>query len=315
MAHPGYENCRALAGRRSTDAEGQGPLEVGSGLRLNGVAKTPHSEAVEPGALAVHAASQTDVVMVNGAVEMKKKPFVSVTLVALGLSTGAMAADAPVKMPLKAPVNPPYYDWTGFYVGAHGGYATGYSKWSGTERGTPFPTLSGSLDFFHAFDGFKGTGSYFVGLQAGYNYMLPSRVVLGAEADVTFPSNISGLQVISSPATGTASYAEQVQYSGTVRSRVGYAPSHWLVYVTGGFAWTANQFTRTQIDGRPVDGSAAPGDEDRRISSSRASAARSAPAWRWRCHRAGRPDSNISTPITDRAAFIFRLGRSASTRA
>ena len=196
---------------------------------------------------------------------MKRNPLVSVTLVVLGLSTAAMAADAPVKMPLKAPVNPPYYDWTGFYVGAHGGYATGYSKWSGTEPGAPFPTLSGSLDFFHAFDGFKGTGSYFVGLQAGYNYMLPSRVVLGAEADVTFPSNISGLQVISSPATGTASYAEQVQYSGTVRGRVGYAPSHWLVYVTGGFAWTANQFTRTQIDGTPVGGSAAPGDEDRRF--------------------------------------------------
>jgi high affinity Mn2+ porin len=193
---------------------------------------------------------------------MKKNLLISVALVASGLNVPAMAADAPVRMPVKAPERPAYYDWSGFYVGAHGGYATGYSKWSGTEPGAAVPSLSGSLDFFKAFDGFKGTGSYFVGLQGGYNYMLPSRVVLGAEADITFPNLISGLQVFSSPASVQASYSELVQYSGTVRGRIGYAPSHWLVYVTGGFAWSTSQFT---IDGMPVVGTAAPRDEDRRF--------------------------------------------------
>ena len=32
------------------------------------------------------------------------------------------------------------------------------------------PSLAGSLDFFKAFDGFKGTGSYYLGLQGGYNH-------------------------------------------------------------------------------------------------------------------------------------------------
>ena len=29
--------------------------------------------------------------------------------------------------------------------------------------------------------------------------------------------------------------------------RIGYAPGHWLIYATGGLAWTHDQFTRTQI--------------------------------------------------------------------
>jgi high affinity Mn2+ porin len=143
----------------------------------------------------------------------------------------------------------PYYDWTGYYVGSHLSYATGYSKWSATEAGAVTPSLAGSLNFFHAFDGFKGTGSYLLGLQAGYSYMFPSRLLLGIEADVSFPSLFGGSQVISSDLIGQADYQELVQFSGTVRGRVGFAPGHWLFYATGGFAWTYNQFTRTQLAG------------------------------------------------------------------
>src|SRR3984957_10842107 len=67
----------------------------------------------------------------------------------------------------------------------------------------------------------------------------------------------------SSPVTGTASYAEQVEMSGTLRGRIGYAPNlgtgNWLFYATGGFAWTYDQFTRTQIAGMPIGGTAVPG--------------------------------------------------------
>ena len=44
------------------------------------------------------------------------------------LATGALAADLPAKAPVytKAPVYvDPGYDWTGFYVGANGGYGWG----------------------------------------------------------------------------------------------------------------------------------------------------------------------------------------------
>ncbi len=177
----------------------------------------------------------------------------------LAAATSARAADVAL-LPLKAPA--PVTDWTGFYLGAHMGYATGYSKWSATDADAAVPSLAGSLDFFHAYDGFKGTGSYLLGLQAGYNYMFPSRVVVGAEADVSFPSNIAGSQTIASPVIGQASYAEMVQFSGTVRGRIGYAPGHWLVYATGGLAWTYDQFTRTQLVGTPLGGTVGPGDAE-----------------------------------------------------
>ena len=35
--------------------------------------------------------------------------------------------------------------------------------------------------------------------------------------------------------------------SGTVRGRIGYAPGSWLFYATGGFAWTYNQQTLTNL--------------------------------------------------------------------
>ena len=94
----------------------------------------------------------------------------------------AMAAD--VSMPGKAPWQPPVvqaYDWTGLYVGAHLGYSGGRSNWSAP------PDLASSLDLFQSSDIFSGSGSYFGGLQIGYDYMLANRVVLGAQLDVSYP--------------------------------------------------------------------------------------------------------------------------------
>jgi high affinity Mn2+ porin len=179
----------------------------------------------------------------------------------MALAGSAAAAD----MPVKAPPSPAAtaYDWTGLYVGGHIGYAAGSSHWSAMPAGAAGPPQSGSLDLFKAFNGFDGMGSYFEGFQAGYNYMLPSRWLFGVEADVSFPSTITGSSTLSSAASGMASYAETVEFSGTLRGRIGYAPNlgttHWLLYATGGFAWSYDQFTRTQIAGTPVGGTAVPG--------------------------------------------------------
>ena len=189
-------------------------------------------------------------------------PFIAgIVLAALG--QGAYAADA--SLPVKAPPQQSHdkpYDWSGFYAGAHFGYAAGSSRWSVTSTGAAAPALTGSLDLFNGYDMFKGAGSYFAGFQGGYNYLLPSRLLLGVEADIGFPDTLGGAATFSSPATGTASYAEQVEMSGTLRGRIGYAPGNWLFYATGGFAWTADQFTRTQIAGMPVGGTATPGTKE-----------------------------------------------------
>ena len=186
-------------------------------------------------------------------------------LVVLAVHDRAPAADLP-SLPVKAPARPAAYGWDGLYVGAHFGYATGTSDWSATEAGAAAPTLAGSLDLFNSFNAFNGTGSYFAGLQAGYNWRLPSSLLLGIEADVSMPATptgITGNQAFSSAAVGLADYRDTVLQSGTVRGRVGYLLDDWLLYATGGFAWSYDRLVRTQLAGTPVGGSAAPGDTER----------------------------------------------------
>jgi high affinity Mn2+ porin len=173
-------------------------------------------------------------------------------VVGLALASGSLrAADQPV-MPLKAPALSSF-DWTGFYVGGHFGYAGGTSNWTAETVAGPGPSASGSFNLFQPFDPFTEAGSYFMGLQAGYNRMLPNRVVLGAEADVSFPSfpslagiSIGGTSTFATPTLGPESYSETVVHFGTLRGRIGYAPGPWLFYATAGFAWTYDLITLTQ---------------------------------------------------------------------
>ena len=62
---------------------------------------------------------------------------------------------------------------------------------------------------------------------------------------------------MSSGAIGTVNYLDQVEFSGDIRGRIGYAPGNWLFYATGGFAFSYDQLTRTQLAG--TMGGAGPG--------------------------------------------------------
>ena len=184
----------------------------------------------------------------------------------LVVTSGAQAADVSRVLPTKAP--PPASAsnaWTGFYAGGHFDYAAGLSNWRATQAGATTPSLSGTLDMFQGYDFSTGRGSYLLGFQAGYNYMLPSRVVLGVETDVSFPSVLGASEAIASPLIGQAIYRDQVQMSGTLRGRVGYAPGHWLFYATAGFAYSFDQFSRTQVSGAAVGGTAVAGTIENRF--------------------------------------------------
>jgi len=139
------------------------------------------------------------------------------------------------------------YDWSGFYVGGHVGYAVGSSNWTSADFAGG--AASGTLDLDNGFDIYKGTGSFFAGFQGGYNVILPSRVLVGVEADASFPNTLAGTATATSAFAGTASFTDMVLHSGTVRGRFGYAFDHWLLYGTGGFAWSYDQITRTQLAG------------------------------------------------------------------
>jgi high affinity Mn2+ porin len=176
-------------------------------------------------------------------------------IAATAIALPALGAELPLPMPVKAPLSvkasvPQLYDWTGFYGGAHLGYAWGRSDWTEQPDG-----VSGSLNMFQRYDAFANTGSWFAGLQVGYDYMLPNRVVAGAVADLSAPSkqnlnsiSIGGISTFVSPILGQESYSETVLDMGTVRGRIGYAPGNWLFYATGGFAWAYDQLTVTQLD-------------------------------------------------------------------
>ena len=109
-------------------------------------------------------------------------------------------------------------DWTGPFVGSHFAYARGGSQLSFAQSGAPLSYVP--LDLTNPFNISKGTGSYAVGLSAGYNYMLPSRWVLGFEADVSIPNTISGATTVAR-AQGPATFTETVLASGTVGARAG----------------------------------------------------------------------------------------------
>jgi high affinity Mn2+ porin len=194
--------------------------------------------------------------------------------VVLATYTAAIAGDVPSDLPVKAPpsayvTKAPLapaangYDWNGWYIGAHVGATTGASNWSAT------PGLSGSFDLPYNFDFMAGTGSYVAGLQGGYNHVFKSHWMLGFEADASFPNSdvvipysVRGSQTVASTFTGEVTYGEAVIYSGTARARLGYAFDHFLLYGTGGLAWSFDQVMRTQVAGSPAGGFATPGTVD-----------------------------------------------------
>jgi high affinity Mn2+ porin len=131
----------------------------------------------------------------------------------------AIAADLPANLPGKAPARAAIYDWNGFYLGGyfgHGGGSLGPGTNPLPEQGVVFP---------HSVTGLIG------GYQAGYNRQFANHVVLGIEADASFPSPVDR------PALTPAPFNTTLDYVGTLRGRAGYAFGTWMPYLTGGFAW------------------------------------------------------------------------------
>jgi high affinity Mn2+ porin len=160
----------------------------------------------------------------------------AVTRLLAGLALAALTFEArAADIPLKAPRPQPVFDWTGLYFGAHAGFGRGFSNATLSD-----PAVASTRN---AFGGPVG------GLQAGYNFQLPSGIVLGLEADATFPNYIHGNSVISMLATARSWVFDQMDFVGSVRGRAGYAAGPWLFYATGGLAFAGERFLNTPADG------------------------------------------------------------------
>lgn len=134
----------------------------------------------------------------------------------------ASAADMPRPM-TKAPamVAAPMFDWSGFYVGVHGGYAWGdYRLFSASGGG---PTVD--------VDGFVGGGTI------GWNWQ-HSNWVFGIEADISNgPDGTDNSSFSPFWGCNTGRCNVDIDYFGTVRARLGIAVNQWMGYVTGGYAY------------------------------------------------------------------------------
>jgi outer membrane immunogenic protein len=135
------------------------------------------------------------------------------SLLAVLLSTmafPAFAADLPTQSgaPYYAP--PPFFTWTGGYVGANASF--GFGQYT-----------SGGQSYFNNADG------ALFGLTAGYNYQ-SGPLVAGIEGDFDF----GGVSGTGYPASGITSTGT-INAEGSIRARFGYAFDHTLLYITGGY--------------------------------------------------------------------------------
>jgi outer membrane immunogenic protein len=135
----------------------------------------------------------------------------------LSLMTAASAADLAARPYTKAPPLSPAYNWSGFYIGAMGGYA---------------------------FDSENGGG--FGGGTIGYNWQAPgSQFVFGIEIDAAGASikdSLSGV-ILGVPTT----VEDKVEALGSVTGRVGVAANAALFYAKGGYAWANNKLSVSGI--------------------------------------------------------------------
>lgn len=145
---------------------------------------------------------------------------VAAAVASVAFSVAANAADIPARRPVPALVTPaPVWSWEGFYVGIHGGYASGDAD---VRLGAT--TASSSP---------KGG---FGGVQVGYNYLFTPRFLLGYEMDASF-GDINDNTSPLSPSN------LKVNTFGTLRGRLGYVQGPWLLYGTFGTAWARTEWS------------------------------------------------------------------------
>ncbi len=157
----------------------------------------------------------------------KFQTWTFVCLVSLtGAASPVCAADfrmarAPAAQPIAS------YDWTGAYLGFHTGYGWGTSNASDVTGGS-----LGNNDY-------SGQNS---GFHAGHQTALRNGLVYGVEADITFPNYLPSNAVMAYAMDRGGTALEQMDYTWTIRARLGYASGNWLTYVTGGLAGLSERF-------------------------------------------------------------------------
>ena len=178
---------------------------------------------------------------------MKKVLLSTVALIAF--AAPAAAADLAARPYTKAPPAPiaVVYDWSGFYIGANGGWGSSRKCWDFVTPGGAFIGAEGCHD---------ATGGT-AGGQIGYRWQASSWV-FGLEAQGNWAdfrgSNVSLL-------FPGARNDSRIDAFGLFTGQVGWAANNVLFYIKGGAAVTADRFRVFDVPTGVVVGTA--GDDTR----------------------------------------------------
>jgi outer membrane immunogenic protein len=162
------------------------------------------------------------------------KKFLLGTVALIAFAAPAAAADLAARPYTKAPPAPVavVYDWTGFYIGANGGWGTSRKCWDSVA-----PALLIGPEGCHDADG--GTA----GGQLGYRWQAGTWV-FGIEGQGNWAdfrgSNTSTLFPLSRNDS-------RIDAFGLITGQIGYAANNVLFYVKGGAAVTADRFRIVDI--------------------------------------------------------------------
>ncbi len=183
-----------------------------------------------------------------------KRSLLASTALCVILVSGAWASDLPTtKGPPPAPVPPPVFNWTGFYIGGNIGGIWTQDGVVDLDPGN-YGAIPGNSNTL-------GLTGLLGGVQAGYNYQLQS-FVLGVEGDLDWSSAKGSFNYRSMFTTpGPATHSASLPFFGDIRARVGVAFDRFLPYVTGGvvFADLNNSLTDPSIPFSLSRGSSATG--------------------------------------------------------
>jgi len=146
-------------------------------------------------------------------------------------AVSAFAADLPARTYTKAPPMMAAYDWSGFYVGANGGYGSSSNCWALNQVGTV--SLGTIPDGCH-----DATGGV-AGGQVGYRWQTGA-LVAGLEGQGNW-ANLRGSSL--SAALGSAvTNQSKIDAFSLFTGQFGYAWNNTLLYVKSGLAVTDNKY-------------------------------------------------------------------------
>ncbi len=126
------------------------------------------------------------------------------------------------------------FNWTGFHIGAHGGYGWSHRNFTNTITGS-----LGAAQQSASNSGSDNGSGIIGGGQIGYNYQFLNNLVVGIETDID-AADINSSIAACVAGFGTAvcgTRGTEIENFGTVRARLGYAFNNLLLYGTGGWAW------------------------------------------------------------------------------